>query len=272
MEERKRPILGREALYSIMEFFRASLGSEKMFLRISRASKLEVFFLLWLVQSFFIVIGNYEVSARIRYNYMNIPYWITSADIWLIEDRALNMAVMKSLLLVPGVSMVLILARVLIMKVLGEGLKGKAYFSSAVTAFSTTLVPECLRVIAIYAIHLLRLPSEVIIDYDLAEAKSTRYLAYLATKISQDLQTIYKFNKWDVIVISLIFLAWETYLFYKTFGLVYELSAKRAMIASFILSAATASIIVYSSLIPWIPKFYINPFEFRFLPPSVPVG
>jgi len=271
MEKRKRPILGRKALYSIIEFFRASLGSEKVFLKISRASKLEVFFLLWLVQSFLIVIGNYEVSAKIRYNYMNIPYWITSADIWLIEDRALNMVVMKSLLLVPGVLIVLILARILIMKILGEGLKGKAYFSSAVTAFSTTLVPECLRVVAIYVVHLLRLPPEVVIDFDLAEAKSTRYLAYLATKVTQELQTIYKFNQWDVILISLIFLVWETYLFYKTFRLVYELSVKRAMVACLILSVATGSIIVYSSLTPWTPKFYINPFEFRFLPP-IPVG
>jgi len=272
MEKKKRPILGREALYSIMEFFRASLGSEEMFLKISRASKLEVFFLLWLLQSFLVVLGNYKVSARIKYNYMNIPYWITSADIWLIEDRALNMVVMKSLLIVPAVLIIMILARVFIMKLLGEGLRGKAYFSSAVTAFSTTLVPECLRIIAIYTIHLLRLPQEVIIDFDLEEAKSTRYLAYLATKVAQELQTIYKFNQWDVVVIGLIFLAWETYLFYKTFRLVYELGDKRAIMASFILSAATGLIIFYSSLTPWTPKFYVNPFEFRFLPPSVPVG
>ncbi len=272
MGEKKRPILGRKALYSMLEFFKASFGSDKMFVRISRASKLEVFFFLWLLQSLLIIVGNYQISSRIKYNYMNIPYWISSSDIWLIEDRALNMVVLKSLLIVPSVLIATILARILVMKALGEGLKGSAYFSSAITAFSTTLIPECLRITAIYTLHLLRLPSEVVIDFDLAEAKSTRHLAYLATKVLEELQSIYRFNEWDVFVVSLLFLVWEAYLFYKTFRLIYELEFRKAVLASFILSVATGAIIIYFSLTTWTPKFFIDPFEFRFVPPTIPGG
>ncbi|GEM_PF-3527357 len=272
MKDSERPILGKEALYSFREFFKASLGSEKMFSRISRASKLEVFFLLWLLQSSLIIIGNYLVSARIRYNYLNVPQWVTSADIWIVEDRAFNLAVIKSLLVVPGFLIAMILCRIFVMKVVGERLKGEAYLSSAITAFSATLVPECFRVIAMYATHLFRLPPEVIVNFDLSGAKSSRYLASLGVKVTQELYNIYEFRPWDVLVITSIFLAWETYLFYKIFRIIYGLEVNKAIIATFILSTITGWMNIYSSLIPWVPKYFVDPFEFRPPPPPVPVG
>jgi len=272
MKVKERTILGKEALYSIREFFKASLGSERMFMKIARASKLEVFFLLWLLQSFLIIVGNYLVSSRIRYNYLNIPGWVTSADIWIIEDRALNLAVIKSLLVVPGVLIALILGRIIVMKVLGEGLKGEAYLSSAVTAFSATLVPECFREVVMYALHLLRLPPEVLVDFDLSGAKSSRYLASLGTKIAHELYMIYEFNPWDVLIVTSIFLAWETFLFYKVFTIIYGLDVNKAVVATFILSTITGWINIYTSIIPWTPKYFVDPFEFRPPPPPVPVG
>ncbi|RLG42801.1 MAG: hypothetical protein DRO05_00050 [Thermoproteota archaeon] len=272
MSDRERTILGREALYSLREFLKASLGSKEVFIKISRASKLEAFFLFWLLQSFLVIVGNYMVSGRIKYNYVNIPYWVTSADIWMIEDRAMNMAVIKSLLVAPGLLIALNLFRILIMKLLGERLGGEAYLSSAVTAFATTLVPECFRVVTIYGLQLLRLPSQIVIDFDLFNAKSARYLMSLGSKVAQQLSEIYQFNPWDVLIVTSIFLFWETYLFYRIFRIVYKLDVKGATIATLIISTVTGWINALFSLVPWLPKFYVDPYEFRPPPPPVPVG
>ncbi len=268
MASRGRRLLGREALYSIREFFKASLGSEKIFLKISRASRPETFILLWILQSFLMIVGNYLVSRRIEYKYLNVPAWVTSADIWFVEDRALNLVVFKSLLVVPGLLMGSFLLRILIMDVLGRGLKGKAYLSSAITGFSATIVPECIRVIALYAVHLSKMPSKVVITLDLSGARYVRYLSSLASKVAQELYAIYMFDPWNAFVMTSIFLTWEIYLFQKIFRIIYGLGRNKALIATFILSIVTGWIDLYSSLIPWAPKYYVDPFEFR--PPAGP--
>ncbi|HDD69172.1 MAG TPA: hypothetical protein ENG61_02295 [Candidatus Korarchaeota archaeon] len=61
-------------------------------------------------------------------------------------------------------------------------------------------------------------------------------------------------------------------MFYRIFRIVYKLDVKGATIATLIISTVTGWINALFSLVPWLPKFYVDPYEFRPPPPPVPVG
>ena len=264
MVEREKPILGAEVFYSIKELiWGGSTGSNELFRKIARASRMDFFFLIWLLQSALILLGSYAITRRIDYTYTDLPPWASPIDTWMVEDRVFWMTYLKGGFLISLSTLALLTIRVVLSRLIGDLLGGWAHMLSAATACACSLIPDLLRNISVYAVHLGSIPSNIQIVYNLSGAIYLRYLNRLWAESQAIISQTYSLNLIRSALVSLPFLLWEIFLFYKMFLWVFQLRKKRAIAATGILAFFVLLMTIAVPLTLWTPKVFVNPMEFR---------
>ena len=267
----RRGIRGRAALVSARELLtRGLLGDPGVMERLARSSRLDVAMALWLLQVALTITACVALNRGVEYTYSDFPPWASPLDARVEEDRVLTISHLVSLLVTAPTLLVLMLGRGVLLKFAAEKMGGRMELWPAVTAVSLTLVPHSLR--SLTAAVLRAATSPVTIHYDLDAAYSTVEMAKLAQYASSTLDSYYSLPAWMVAAVSIPFLAWEAAILYSALRSGAGLGRRQAAWGTAAMLAVSAWISVRFTVSPWIPRFFVDPFYFRYRPVTMPAG
>ncbi|MDK2464840.1 MAG: hypothetical protein QI223_08735 [Candidatus Korarchaeota archaeon] len=266
MDAEGERLLGAEAFYTFSEYLRgAFIGSKELYVKLGRASSLKILVSMWVVQSVVVLASKLALDSGIRYEVANLPPWVANIDVIFYSDRAMTLQAVASAFIIPALMGLLMVVRGALASYVARRMGRDLPLSAAVMATSPVLVPEALRAVALVAAKRLTVGNLVIL-YDLSVAYSPKLLQELSVKTLSDLQRYYSFDLTTSAIVGAAFLVWEAFLIYRAFR--YSVGLERENSAW-----ATAAIMIFQGwlalkypLSPIVPKYFLDPLNFRFAP------
>ena len=272
MREKDRDLLGPEAFYTAVEYLKGSLvGSPQLLAKFRKASRLSLVLSAWLIQSLVVLISKFSLDASIKYQIVNPPLWVAQIDIQFYLDRTMTLQALATAFVVPASMGLLLLFRTLLSSYIAGKMGQRVELSSSAMAMSTLCVPEALRVLAL-SLHRVVTRGPVVVIYDLIRADSVWWLAKLAEQARSILDTVYRFDAGTALLIGGPFLIWEIFLLHRIFRHTFNLDAEDAAWATAALGAFQVWMAVKFPISPIVPRYYLDPFNFRFQAPVGGVG
>jgi len=265
-------LLGTEALYTLREYMRGALvGREDLFIKLGRASNLKILSLVWLIQSVTALAAKLALDAGIVYRAVNLPPWVASIDVHYYSDRAMSLQAVASAFVIPLVLGNFLIIRGALASYVARRMGRAIPLSGAVMALSPIMFPDGLRAAAVVLAK--RAASgglEVV--YDLSVAAHPRLLQRLAEEAMGMVEEYYAFDLQLTALVSAPFLIWEAFLVYRAFSRSVGLGAEDSAWATAAIMVLQSWLALRYSLSPVMPKYFLDPLNFRFTPPMSGLG
>ena len=272
VHDKERDLLGPEAFYSTVEYLKGSLvGSPRLLAKFRRASRLSLVLSVWLIQSIVVLISKFSLDASIEYRIVNPPIWVAQIDIQFYMDRTMTLQALATTFVVPVSMGLLLLFRTLLSSYIARKMGQHVELSSSAMAMSTLCLPEAARVLAL-SLYRVATMSPLVVTYDLIRADSVWWLAQLAEQARAILDSFYKFDVKTSLLIGGPFLLWEIFLLYRAFRYTFNLDREDAAWATAALGAFQIWVAVKFPISLVVPRYYLDPFNFRFQAPVGGVG